>query len=95
MINLVGALLRIVYDALFWGRNLSEGGRERPLLVVLEEAHVYLGQNDAGTATSIVKKIVKEGRKYGIGRLIVSQRPSEIDATISSSVWNNIRYALI
>lgn len=84
LMNLVGALLRIVYDALFWGRNLSEGGRERPLLVVLEEAHVYLGQNDVGAATSIVKKIVKEGRKYGIGAMIVSQRPSEIDATILS-----------
>lgn len=82
--NLVGALLRIVYDALFWGRNLSEGGRERPLLIVLEEAHVYLGQNDVGPAATIVKKIVKEGRKYGIGAMIVSQRPSEVDATILS-----------
>ena len=35
-------------------------------------------------AASIVKKIVKEGRKYGIGAMIVSQRPSEIDATILS-----------
>jgi DNA helicase HerA-like ATPase len=84
LMNLVGALLRIVYDALFWGRNLSEGGRERPLLIVLEEAHVYLGQNDVGPATTIVKKIVKEGRKYGIGAMIVSQRPSEIDPTILS-----------
>jgi DNA helicase HerA-like ATPase len=82
--NLVGALLRIVYDALFWGRKLSEGGRERPLLIVLEEAHVYLGQSDVGPAATIVKKIVKEGRKYGIGAMIVSQRPSEIDATILS-----------
>lgn len=56
MINLVGALLRIVYDAIFWGRNLSEGGRERPLLIVLEEAHAYLGQNESGPATTIVKK---------------------------------------
>ncbi len=84
LMNLVGALLRIVYDALFWGRNLSEGGRERPLLVVLEEAHVYLGQSDTGPATTIAKKIVKEGRKYGIGAMIVSQRPSEIDETILS-----------
>lgn len=84
LMNLVGALLRIIYDALFWGRNLSEGGRERPLLVVLEEAHVYLGQNEVGPATIIVKKIVKEGRKYGIGAMIVSQRPSEIDQTILS-----------
>lgn len=84
LMNLVGSLLRIVYDAIFWGRNLSEGGRERPLLIVLEEAHVYLRQNDAGPATAIVKKIVKEGRKYGIGAMIVSQRPSEIDQTILS-----------
>jgi hypothetical protein len=40
--ELVGSVLRIVYDALFWARNLPEGGRERPLLIVLEEAHAYL-----------------------------------------------------
>ncbi len=41
--DMVGAVLRILYDAIFWGRLKKEGGRERPLLVVLEEAHVYLG----------------------------------------------------
>ena len=40
--DLVGALLRILYDAAFWGRAKPEGARTRPLLVVLEEAHVYL-----------------------------------------------------
>jgi hypothetical protein len=44
--TLVGVLLRVVYDALFWGRKLAEGGRERPLLVVLEEAHAYLRDGD-------------------------------------------------
>lgn len=82
--NLVGALLRIIYDALFWARNVSEGGRERPLLIVLEEAHAYVGHDQAGGAAQAVRRIVKEGRKYGIGALIVSQRPSEIDATILS-----------
>jgi hypothetical protein len=82
--NLIGVLLRIIYDALFWARNLSEGGRERPLLLVLEEAHNYLGQGDMGPAAIAVRRIVKEGRKYGIGMMIVSQRPSEIDATILS-----------
>jgi DNA helicase HerA-like ATPase len=82
--HLVGALLRIVYDALFWARNLSEGGRERPLLVVLEEAHTYLNQNSNSLAAHAVKRIVKEGRKYGIGAMVVSQRPSEIDPTILS-----------
>jgi uncharacterized protein len=82
--NLVGVLLRIVYDALFWGRKLVEGGRLRPLLIVLEEAHAYVGQGDTGPAASAVKRIAKEGRKYGIGAMIVSQRPSEIDSTILS-----------
>lgn len=82
--NLVGVLLRIVYDALFWSRNLSEGGRERPLLLVLEEAHNYLGQEDKGPAGDAVRRIVKEGRKYGIGAMIVSQRPAEIDPTVLS-----------
>ncbi len=82
--NLVGALLRVVYDALFWARNTSEGGRERPLLVVLEEAHAYLGREDTGAAAIAVKRIVKEGRKYGVGAMVVSQRPAEIDPTILS-----------
>lgn len=82
--NLIGALLRIIYDSLFWARNLPEGGRERPLLFVLEEAHNYLSQGDSGPAASAVKRIVKEGRKYGIGAMIISQRPSEVDSTILS-----------
>lgn len=82
--DLIGALLRILYDALFWGRNLPEGGRLRPLLLVLEEAHTYLGKGNVGTAASAVRRIAKEGRKYGVGAMIVSQRPSEIDPTILS-----------
>ncbi len=82
--TLIGVLLRIIYDSLFWARNLSEGGRERPLLLVLEEAHAYLGKDDVGPASQAVRRIVKEGRKYGIGAMIISQRPVEIDTTILS-----------
>lgn len=82
--NLIGALLRILYDALFWARNLPDGGRERPLFIVLEEAHAYLGTENSGPAATAVRRIAKEGRKYGVGLMIVSQRPSEIDPTILS-----------
>ncbi len=82
--ELVGALLRIIFDSLFWARNIPEGGRERPLLIVLEEAHAYLGSGDRQTASAAVRRIAKEGRKYGIGMMLVSQRPSEIDPTILS-----------
>lgn len=80
--ELVGAVLRVVYDALFWARNIPEGGRERPLLIVLEEAHAYLDQKQS--AATAVRRIAKEGRKYGIGMMLVSQRPAEIDQTILS-----------
>lgn len=82
--DLVGAVLRILYDALFWGRLKQEGGRERPLLIVLEEAHVYLGVQSKSRAATAARRIAKEGRKYGVGLMLVSQRPSEIDSTILS-----------
>ena len=87
--DLVGALLRILYDAVFWGRSRPEGGKQRPLLLVLEEAHSYLGSSDKdglakGRAARATRQIAKEGRKYGVGLMLVSQRPSEIDHTILS-----------
>lgn len=82
--TMVGGLLRIVFDSLFWARNTPEGGRERPLLLVLEEAHSYVGKDAANYASDAVGQIAKEGRKYGIGLMLVSQRPSEIDSTILS-----------
>lgn len=82
--DLVGAVLRILYDAVFWGRLKHEGGRERPLLIVLEEAHIYLGSQTKGRAAAATRRIAKEGRKYGVGLMLVSQRPSEIDPTILS-----------
>lgn len=80
----MGAVLRILYDALFWGRLKQEAGRERPLLVVLEEAHVYLGAGSKSRAAAAARRIAKEGRKYGVGLMLVSQRPSEVDTTILS-----------
>ncbi|MEA1607234.1 ATP-binding protein [Pseudomonas spirodelae] len=82
--DLIGAMLRVLYDAIFWARNLPEGGRERPLLIVLEEAHAYLSRESDGSASSVVRRIAKEGRKYGVGMMLVSQRPAEIDTTILS-----------
>lgn len=82
--DLVGVLIRLLFDALFWARHLPEGGRTRPLLFVLEEAHAYLNSENKGAASIAARRIVKEGRKYGIGAMIVSQRPAEIDPTILS-----------
>lgn len=82
--RLVGSILKIVYEALFWSREKSEGGIDRPLLVVMEEAHRYLSPKGQGIAGETVNKIAKEGRKYGVGAMVISQRPSEVDETVLS-----------
>lgn len=84
LMDLVGVLIRLLFEALFWARYVPEGGRTRPLLFVLEEAHAYLNAGNDGAASIAARRIVKEGRKYGLGAMIVSQRPAEIDPTILS-----------
>lgn len=84
LVRLVGSILRVVYEALFWSREKTEGGVLRPLLIVMEEAHRYVSPESGNVASEIVKRIAKEGRKYGVGAMLVSQRPSEVDETVLS-----------
>ena len=81
---LLGSLLDILFESSVWGRNLIEGMKENPLLLVMEEAHRYLSNETNGLSKDMVRRIVKEGRKFGVGSMLVSQRPSEIDETILS-----------
>ena len=94
LIHLIGGILNITYEAMFWGRSLPEGGRCRPGLIVMEEAHRYLGKDANNPARDMVQRIVKEGRKFGVGAMIVSQRPSEIDETILSQCGSLIALRL-
>ena len=58
-----------------------------PVLLVCEEAHRYVpnvGAAQYEAAQEAVRRIAKEGRKYGLGLLLVSQRPSEVEATVLS-----------
>jgi hypothetical protein len=82
--TVVGTMMQIVYDTLFWGMELPVGGREQPLLIVVDEAHRFLPGSGGGVAASVFAKIAKEGRKYGVGLLIVTQRPSDVDAAVLS-----------
>ncbi len=85
----VGLLTRLLFETMFWGRDIPGIGRQRPLFLVFEEAHGYLprgegGQYVQGYARKAVQRVLREGRKYGVGALVVSQRPSELDETILS-----------
>ncbi|HVI39283.1 MAG TPA: ATP-binding protein [Anaerovoracaceae bacterium] len=84
MVSISGTLLKTIYDALFWGQNLQIGGKEQPLFIVLEEAHNYLKFGEKSISSRAVQAIAKEGRKYGVGLALVTQRPSELDETVLS-----------
>jgi DNA helicase HerA-like ATPase len=84
----VGLLSRTLFEVMFWGRELKDVGKQRPILMVFEEAHRYLPSGEGffiqGYARRSVQRILKDGRKYGIGAILVSQRPSELDETLLS-----------
>lgn len=58
-----------------------------PILLVCEEAHRYVpdrGEAEYAAAQSAVRRIAREGRKYGLGLMLVSQRPADIESTVIS-----------
>ncbi len=91
--TIVSLLARTIFDFNFWNKNKSDF----PILLLFEEAHNYLPQiptpnNRAARRT--VERIAKEGRKYGVSCMIVSQRPSELSETILSQCNNFITLRL-
>lgn len=90
----VGLITRFVYDSMFWGRFEPNTGRSRPLLIAYEEAHSYLGKSDSFYAREAVERIFKEGRKFGVGAIVISQRPSELSETILAQVGTFIALRL-
>jgi hypothetical protein len=80
----VGAILQTIFEIAV--RSRADGiGRPRPILFVLEEAHRYLGDGPSvRLARDSANRIAREGRKYGVGLMLVSQRPSELPSTALS-----------
>lgn len=78
-------IARTLFNLKVWQ---SPEERERdPVLLVCEEAHRYVpnrGEAQYEAAQEAIRRIAKEGRKYGLGLILVSQRPSEVEATVLS-----------
>lgn len=93
--TVVSVLARILYDVQFWMQPKSR----TPVCFVCDEAHLYLpvrADADAATkrALDTFERIAKEGRKYGVALLVVSQRPSDVSKTILSQCNNFIALRL-
>ena len=71
---------RIVKD-LFDARKL---GKIPPLFLIIEEAHNYIPEKEVTFSSKIIRNVASEGRKFGLGLCIISQRPARVDKNILS-----------
>lgn len=84
----VAVLTRLLFDYNFW----SPPAQRHPTLLVFEEAHNYIPRvsGEKAFARNAVEKVAKEGRKYGVTAMVISQRPSELSETVLSQCNNMI-----
>jgi uncharacterized protein len=83
----IGAVLNLLFEIAVACPPDEGIGRARPVLVVIEEAHRFIGEkvsDTAGAAKHATERIAREGRKYGLGLMVVSQRPAELSETALS-----------
>lgn len=91
---IIGIVTRLIYDVQFWMTPKKDETRH-PLAFICDEAHLYMPRDTSKLkavekkSLEIFEKISKEGRKYGVSLVVVSQRPAELNTTIISQC-NNI-----
>ena len=94
----VSLMTRLIFALSFHlKKNRKTEDRELPFLLVYEEAHNYVPQSEGakyGSVKKAIERIAKEGRKYGVSLMIVSQRPSEISETVFSQCNNFVAMRL-
>lgn len=78
-------IARTLFNFKIW--QTVEERESNPILLICEEAHRYVpnrGEAQYEAAQEAIRRIAKEGRKYGLGLMLVSQRPSEVEETVLS-----------
>ena len=92
VVHLVTAVIaRMTLEALQRYRKLNQG-KTLPTVLVMEEAHTFIkryheeaeNQSSAAICCQVFEKIAREGRKFGLGLVLSSQRPSELSPTVLS-----------
>lgn len=96
----VSLISRMIFDFGFHyskSRHVDGAVSDVPILIVCEEAHNYVPRSGGAAydaSRKSIERIAKEGRKYGVTLMVVSQRPSEVSDTIFSQCSNYISLRL-
>jgi DNA helicase HerA-like ATPase len=91
--NVTSLLGRLLFD--FAVR--SDPRASHPMLLVLEEAHRFVPRDQSGVgakSAAVFERIAKEGRKFGVGLVLASQRPSELAETVVAQCGTVIAHRL-
>lgn len=92
---IVSLVARLAFSLQQW----TPAGKRHPIALFCDEAHLYIPERAQGDSASeisisIFERIAKEGRKYGVGLVVISQRPSEVNRTVLSQCNNLIAMRL-
>ena len=98
---IVSVLARMIFEAL--QRYRRENGKELPTTLVLEEAHTFVHRDLRAESASpaarecahVFERIAREGRKFGLGLVLASQRPSEMSPTVLSQCNTFLLHRLV
>lgn len=85
----IGLVARLIFSVQQWSKTENR----QPIALFCDEAHLYLPNradtdSAASAALGTFERIAKEGRKYGVGLVVISQRPSEVSRTVLSQCNN-------
>jgi len=92
---IIGLVARIIFSVQQW--TVKE--HRHPISLLCDEAHLYIPERvnqDAASELGLksFERIAKEGRKYGVSLIVISQRPSEVNRTVLSQCSNFISLRL-
>ena len=91
---IVSLLARIIFSVQQW----TDIDKRHPIAMFCDEAHLYipstLEKSVDSSSLQTFERIAKEGRKYGVGLVVISQRPSEVNRTVLSQSSNFITMRL-
>ncbi len=91
----VGRIASFIFSVQQWTQKINR----HPVALICDEAHLYIPERVgvSGLADSSLRyfeRIAKEGRKYGVGLVVISQRPSEVNKTVLSQCNNFVALRL-
>ncbi|MDV2313563.1 ATP-binding protein [Vibrio cholerae] len=92
---IVSLVARLAFSVQQWTPSKDR----HPIALLCDEAHLYIPQRNAAGAADdisieIFERIAKEGRKYGVSLVVISQRPSEVNKTMLSQCSNFVSMRL-